>query len=74
VKELSEKLTLNYLTYIFASIRLKDEGMDATPEGINAVNRARAEVSMADEFIRTGLKNHRLNRIPVESDPDADCR
>lgn len=74
LKDCSIRLTNAYLRIIMEDIRLRDLGPDAPVGDINTLNRARHEATRVDEDIRIAMKNRRTRRVPVDADPDADCR
>jgi hypothetical protein len=56
IKRDSFELTGEYLKLLFAEVRLREQGADATVAEINRANEIRMEINMASETLRRHVK------------------
>ncbi len=70
LKQDSFSLTDQYLKLLFAEVRLKEQGPDATIGDINRANQIRMEINMANESISRQAR--RLLKLDGHNDPDLD--
>lgn len=68
IKRDSFSLTGEYLKLLFAEVRLRDEGPDATVSDINRANEIRMEINAANEVLR----RHVRSVLKLDNDPDLD--